>query len=159
MREKYIVPVVGQVYTNRNDKDYRCTGNRTYPDDTTMQKCVGLGEHWASMVRLSDGWTIKAHGVHQHEDGTIEWNFSSEGSFQSESQAKYQQCRQKEGVDLSKYFDYLDQLRDSGEINMLGAVPYLQEEFFELIFDRRKAREVLQAWMDSYSAHKSGETS
>lgn len=52
---------------------------------------------------------------------------------------------------LKKYFDYLDHLRDSGTTNMFGAVPYLQKKFPELNFDKARAREVLMAWMDSYS--------
>ncbi len=51
---------------------------------------------------------------------------------------------------MKKYFDYLDRLRQSGETNMFGAVPYLQKEFFELGIDRKKAVQVLQAWMDSH---------
>lgn len=52
---------------------------------------------------------------------------------------------------LKKYFDYLDHLRDSGATNMFGAVPYLQKKFPELGIDKARAREVLTAWMDSYS--------
>ncbi len=51
---------------------------------------------------------------------------------------------------MQKYFDYLDRLRQSGETNMFGAVPYLQKQFFELAADREKAAQVLQAWMDSH---------
>ena len=51
---------------------------------------------------------------------------------------------------MQKYFDYLDKLRQSGETNMFGAVPYLQKQFFELALDRKKAVQVLQAWMDSH---------
>ena len=53
-----------------------------------------------------------------------------------------------------KYFDYLERLRESGETNMLGAVPYLQREFPELGFDRARAREIHRAWMDSYKEVK-----
>ena len=49
-----------------------------------------------------------------------------------------------------KYFDYLEDLRESGEVNMFGAVPYLQRQFPELGFDGKRAGMVLQAWMDSY---------
>lgn len=49
---------------------------------------------------------------------------------------------------MKKYFDYLDRLRQSGKTNMLGAVPYLQKEFPELL-DRDQAVQILQAWMDS----------
>lgn len=147
MPNKYITPVVGQIYANRNGEMYRCTGNKTYPDDVVMQRTVELGEHWCSMIRLSDGWAVKVHGVFQYEDGSIEWRFSSNGSFVAESLA---QCWKTCGSDMYQYFEYLDDLRDSGEINMLGAVPYLQHKFLKLAFDRNQAKNVLQAWMDSY---------
>lgn len=51
---------------------------------------------------------------------------------------------------MKKYFDYLDELRDSGKTNMFGAIPYLQERFLELRYDRKRAGDVLLAWMDSY---------
>lgn len=47
---------------------------------------------------------------------------------------------------MKKYFDYLDRLQESGETNMSGAVPYLQEEFPELIFDDIRAALLLCAW-------------
>ena len=56
---------------------------------------------------------------------------------------------------MEKYFEYLDQLRQSGITNMFGAVPYLQKEFLELSFERNKATKVLKAWMDS-RAEKEG---
>tara|TARA_R110000824_G_scaffold260606_1_gene449256 strand:+ start:1430 stop:1654 length:225 start_codon:yes stop_codon:yes gene_type:complete len=46
-----------------------------------------------------------------------------------------------------KYFLYLDTLRNSGVTNMMGAIPYLLEEFEEL--DRAVATEILTLWMDS----------
>ena len=57
---------------------------------------------------------------------------------------------------MKKNFDYLDQLRQSSETNMFGALPYLQKQFFELALDRKKAVQVLQAWMDSHR-EKEGE--
>jgi len=51
---------------------------------------------------------------------------------------------------MEEYFEYLEQLRESGVVNMFGAVPYLQAEFPELEHDRKRACEILQAWMDSY---------
>ncbi len=46
-----------------------------------------------------------------------------------------------------KYYEYLDKLRESGVTNMLGAVPYLQKEFPELGNDRKRAQDILLAWM------------
>lgn len=51
---------------------------------------------------------------------------------------------------MKKYFDYLNCLRDSGVTNMFGAVPYLQEEFPELSYDRAQAVYILRQWMDSH---------
>ena len=45
---------------------------------------------------------------------------------------------------MSEYFDYLNELRDSGDTNMLGAGAYLEAEFD---LDRREAKTILMAWM------------
>tara|TARA_R110002126_G_scaffold133309_3_gene277362 strand:+ start:12874 stop:13032 length:159 start_codon:yes stop_codon:yes gene_type:complete len=45
---------------------------------------------------------------------------------------------------MSEYFEYLNELRDSGEINMLGAGAYLEAEFD---VDRREAKKILMEWM------------
>jgi len=55
-----------------------------------------------------------------------------------------------ENISMAEYFAYLERLRESGETNMYGAVPYLQREFPELAFDRSRAHEILTAWMRSY---------
>ncbi len=54
---------------------------------------------------------------------------------------------------MKKYFGYLDHLRDSGVTNMFGAVPYLQQEFPELSFDRAQAVYILRQWM---KGHRNG---
>ncbi len=45
------------------------------------------------------------------------------------------------------YFEYLDDLRDSGATNMYGAVPYLVEKFG---LSMSEATAVLVRWMESY---------
>lgn len=57
---------------------------------------------------------------------------------------------------VDKYFRYLEKLRDSGETNMYGAVPNLQDEFPELRYDPERAKEVLIAWFKSFE--KGGDT-
>lgn len=52
---------------------------------------------------------------------------------------------------MEKYFAYLEELRESGETNMYGAVPFLQRRFVELQFDRKRAKEILDAWIKSFS--------
>ena len=63
---KRITPEVGVVYTNRNGNDYRCK---------ELLKDGGV------MERLKDGWTLRAHGICQYEDGTIEWDYSGGGRW------------------------------------------------------------------------------
>ena len=46
-----------------------------------------------------------------------------------------------------EYYVYLEELRQSGETNMLGASPYLQAEYG---LNPREARKVLGNWMENY---------
>ena len=43
--------------------------------------------------------------------------------------------------------DYLLELRDSGETNMFGAAPYLQDEFG---LSKGDARSILTQWMETF---------
>lgn len=43
--------------------------------------------------------------------------------------------------------NYLDRLRESGQTNMFGARPYLQNKFG---LDKKEASEVLTEWMSSF---------
>lgn len=43
--------------------------------------------------------------------------------------------------------EFLNDLRESGETNMFGAAPYLQEE---LGFGRQEARDTLMDWMEQF---------
>lgn len=55
-----------------------------------------------------------------------------------------------------EHLTFLDELRESGETNMFGAGPYLDEEFPELREGKRshrssdKARAILSYWMDTF---------
>ena len=58
--------------------------------------------------------------------------------------------------DMKEYFEFLDDLRESGTTNMMGATPYLQSKFG--IPDRREAQKILVKWMDTFEAReKAGE--
>lgn len=50
-----------------------------------------------------------------------------------------------------EYLTYLDELRESGETNMFGAVPYLMDEFD---FSKQDAKTVLSYWMASFGERK-----
>lgn len=47
------------------------------------------------------------------------------------------------------YFNFLEELRQSGVTNMFGATPYLEAEFDELTHS--EAVEILKEWMKNYS--------
>lgn len=49
---------------------------------------------------------------------------------------------------MNEYFEYLDNLRESGVTNMFGAAPYLQQAFG---LSRYEARDVLLKWMETFS--------
>ena len=44
---------------------------------------------------------------------------------------------------MEYYFEFLDELRDSGQINMFGAPRVLQDQFD---LDKKEAREIFGAW-------------
>ena len=48
---------------------------------------------------------------------------------------------------MNEYFEYLVELRDSGETNMWGAAPYLEREFG---LTRQEARDILIKWIESF---------
>lgn len=50
-----------------------------------------------------------------------------------------------------EYFDYLEELRQSGDTNMYGASPYLQHAFG---LNRERAVKVLANWMRAHSDPK-----
>lgn len=57
--------------------------------------------------------------------------------------------------DLKMYFDFLEELRQSGQTNMLGARPYLQAVFPNL--SDKEAKDILVKWMESFRINKGRE--
>jgi hypothetical protein len=51
-------------------------------------------------------------------------------------------------MDKTEYFEYLDELRESGVTNMFGAAPYLVSEFGITMFDAGK---ILVEWMETFN--------
>ena len=62
-------------------------------------------------------------------------------------------CKPSQGNGLERYHTYLEELRESGKTNMMGAVPYLLAEFPELTYDT--AKNILLGWINSFE--KEGE--
>jgi hypothetical protein len=50
---------------------------------------------------------------------------------------------------LTEYFQFLDDLRETGSTNMFGAAPYLQRTYRGMT--REEAHTVLVAWQDTFS--------
>lgn len=67
MRAHYVQLEPGRVYRNRGGGSYRCID------------CAGTAA--AKMQNTASGWTLLAHGTQMYPDGTIEWNYSTEGHF------------------------------------------------------------------------------
>ena len=55
---------------------------------------------------------------------------------------------EKEDFITEEHLNYLDDLRESGVTNMLGAASYIQDMFFSLSMS--ESREVLTYWMESW---------
>ncbi len=50
--------------------------------------------------------------------------------------------------ELTEYFEYLDDLRESGVTNMYGAGAYISNEYG---VDHREAEKIVLAWMHTFS--------
>lgn len=59
--------------------------------------------------------------------------------------------RVEEVEQVTEYFQFLDDLRESGATNMFGAASYLMDSFD---LDRHQARGILKDWVDSFDPSK-----
>jgi hypothetical protein len=50
--------------------------------------------------------------------------------------------------DREEMFEFLDDLRNTGSVNMFEAAPYLQAAF---MLNRREARKVMTEWMGTFA--------
>ena len=62
-------PNEGEIYENAGGGRYCC-------------QRVRYGGHEAWMQNTVSGWTLVAHGITRYEDGTIEWDYSTDGHFE-----------------------------------------------------------------------------
>ena len=49
--------------------------------------------------------------------------------------------------DKQDVFDFLDALRQTGQVNMFGSAPYVEQEFD---VDHKEARQLVVKWMATY---------
>ena len=64
-----------------NGGEFQCIGDTSYFDSLGNLKMIVPQEHCGLFERVSDGWRLFAHGVLQYEDGTVEWNYSTNGHY------------------------------------------------------------------------------
>lgn len=55
---------------------------------------------------------------------------------------------ERDSESLEQYFAFLDIIRESGQINMFGAAPVLQEVYG---LTRQESRKILLEWMDTFA--------
>lgn len=67
MNMKRTVLVVGQTYKNKNGTAYKCIDHKD-----------GGGY---VMQSVASGWTLTAHGIWMHDNGEIEWDYSTQCGF------------------------------------------------------------------------------
>ena len=69
---KPFVPTKGEVYTNANGMKYLCEADGHLNED---------GRTVAWLVNIKTGWSLTAKGIVRYEDGSIEWDYSTDGCF------------------------------------------------------------------------------
>lgn len=68
--------IPGEIYTNAGGGRFLC--ERSYGFD-------------ARMTNVASGWSCYAHGLVRYEDGTIEWDYSTDGAFTDREILKHRQ--------------------------------------------------------------------
>lgn len=68
MKSKLISPAKGERFWNRCGSHFRCLEE-------------GFVEGTCTMINEKSGWTLTAHNVRMYEDGSIEWDYSTNGHF------------------------------------------------------------------------------
>ncbi len=81
-RGRRLVPVVGQIYTNRGGGEYRCLAQKVERGTTYFNASGGASNTSGVFQDIKSGWTFTAKGIVQYIDGTIEWDHSVGGTFQ-----------------------------------------------------------------------------
>ena len=67
---KGFTPRTGETYENEGGGTFLCVSGR-----------MGVGPEIAIMRNVKSGWEFIAHGIGVYEDGKIDWDYSTGGSF------------------------------------------------------------------------------
>lgn len=63
-------PKVGKTYRNHGGGEYIC-----------LDVSSADGRHYAIFENVRSGWNLRAVGVRAYSDGSIEWDYSTDGCF------------------------------------------------------------------------------
>lgn len=66
---KRFTPVPGHIYRNQGGGQYLCLECLMYSGEAVMQN-------------TASGWTLQAHGCGIYPDGTIDWDYSTQGHWE-----------------------------------------------------------------------------
>ena len=67
--KRHAVLEVGKTYKNRGGGEFRCLAALT--DDKYV------------LVNVKSHWRLTAHTITMYDDGTIEWDYSTDGFFEA----------------------------------------------------------------------------
>ena len=81
-----LVPAFRQVYLNRGGGEYRCLSRTPLTGTTYYNASGGSSDTMARFRNVASGWTFFAKGIIQYIDGTIEWEHSSDGHFETKEE-------------------------------------------------------------------------
>ena len=79
MKSKRITPEIGKEYEHKSGGIYKCIGI----DNEMSLSSNGNSGKSAVLQNTDTGWTLLAHGVNMYENGTIDWEFSTQGRFET----------------------------------------------------------------------------
>lgn len=68
-RERF-TPVPGRIYTNKGGGEFRC-----------LNVGKGTRRYTATMQNVVSGWTFTAHDIGRYPDDTIDWDYTTHGTF------------------------------------------------------------------------------
>lgn len=78
MERKRITPEIGKEYEHKISGTFRCLSI----DNEMSLSLNGVSGKSAVLQNTETGWTFLAHGVNMYENGTIDWEFSTQGRFE-----------------------------------------------------------------------------
>ncbi len=74
---------ISGIYNIAESTPFRPERGKIYQNGTSRFLCTGQSGFDASMINVKTGWAIKAMGCRRYFDGSIEWDHSINGHFET----------------------------------------------------------------------------